>query len=93
VAHLRTVQAEPALDALVGPLATESPEFAELWAHYDVRVKSGARRAFQHPAVGRFELTSEILTAADGQRLAVFQADPGTPDADALTLLAMALQR
>jgi transcriptional regulator with XRE-family HTH domain len=92
VAHLRTVPAGPELDAVVNALAADSTDFAELWQHYDVRVKSGARRTFEHPAVGRFELTSEILTAPDGQRFAVFQATPNTPDADALTLLSMALQ-
>jgi hypothetical protein len=33
-------------------------------------------------------LTSEILTAVDGQRFVTFQADPGTPDHAALRLLA-----
>jgi transcriptional regulator with XRE-family HTH domain len=92
VAHLRTVTPGPELDALVSALAVESAEFAELWQRYDVRVKSGARRTFEHPAVGRFELTSEILTAPDGQRFAVFQAAAKSADADALTLLSMALQ-
>jgi transcriptional regulator with XRE-family HTH domain len=92
VAHLRTVTTGPELDALVNGLIADSAEFAELWQHYDVRVKSGARRTFEHPAVGRFELTSEILTAPDSQRFAVFQAAVDTPDADALTLLSMALQ-
>jgi hypothetical protein len=61
-----------------------------LWQHYDVRVKSGSQRTFHHPAVGRFELTSEILTAVDGQRFVAFQARPGSADHDAITLLAMA---
>jgi len=88
VAHLRTVGA--AADALVAELSDKSPEFAALWEHYDVRTKSGSRRVFQHPDVGRFELTSEILTAVDGQRFVTFQAIPGTPDHDAVRLLGMA---
>lgn len=80
VAHLRTVEAadpgSPALAAMVAELSDESTDFALLWRRYDVRVKSGARRAFDHPEAGRFELTSEILTAADGQRFVAFQ--PGT---------------
>jgi hypothetical protein len=40
--------------------------------------------------VGRFELTSEILTAVDGQRFVAFQAAPDSSDHDAITLLAMA---
>jgi transcriptional regulator with XRE-family HTH domain len=94
VAHLRTVDAadpgSPELAALVTELSAVSAEFAELWQHYDVRVKSGARRMFHHPVVGRFELTSEILTAVDGQRLVAMQAAPGSADHDAITLLAMA---
>jgi transcriptional regulator with XRE-family HTH domain len=88
VAHLRTVG--PAAGPLVAELTAVSPDFARLWADHDVRVKSGARRAFAHPSVGRFELTSENLTTSGGQRLVVFQAVPGTPDHDALTLLSLA---
>jgi transcriptional regulator with XRE-family HTH domain len=94
VAHLRDVSAAGprplGLPALVTELSGVSPEFAELWRHYDVRVKSGALRAFRHPAVGRFELTSEILTAVDGHRFVAFQAEPGSPDHDAITLLSLA---
>jgi transcriptional regulator with XRE-family HTH domain len=96
VAHLRTVEAadpgSPDLAALVAELSSASADFADLWRHYDVRVKSGSRRAFHHPAVGRFELTSEILTAVDGQRFVAFQAEPGSADHDAVTLLALALE-
>ncbi len=93
VAHLRTVQGRepgsPALAAVVSGLCGESAEFADLWAHYDVRTKRGAARVFRHPAVGRFTLTSEVTTAPDGQRLVVFQAAPGGPDHDAVRLLGM----
>ncbi|MFB9903529.1 helix-turn-helix transcriptional regulator [Allokutzneria oryzae] len=91
VAHLRTVEAvdpEPVAD-VVGPLRAASPEFDELWRNYDVRVKSGSRRVFHNPAVGRFELTSEILTAVDSQRFVAFQPEPGSTGQDAITLLSM----
>lgn len=87
VAHLRSVADGPARAALVADLCAGSEAFARLWAHYDVRVKSGARRAFRHPRAGRLELTSEILTAVDGQRFVTFQAAPGSPDRAALELL------
>ncbi|NES15133.1 MULTISPECIES: helix-turn-helix domain-containing protein [Micromonospora] len=94
VAHLRTVAAadpdSPELARLVAELSGTAEEFAALWRHYDVRVKSGARRTFQHPGVGRLELTSEILTAPDGQRFVAFQPDAGSPDRDAVALLAHA---
>jgi MmyB-like transcription regulator ligand binding domain len=89
VADLRAVDpGSPELEALVTELSAASAEFAELWQHYDVRVNSGGLRRFRHPAVGLFELTSEVLTAVDGQRLLVFQARGGA-DHDAITLLAM----
>lgn len=95
VAHLRTVDAadsgSPELAELVAESSEASAEFAELWRHYDVRVKSGSRRDFQHPAVGRFVLASEILTAVDGQRFVCFTARPGTADHDAMALLALAI--
>ena len=90
VAHLRTLDESPARAALVADLSERSPQFADLWAHYDVREKSGSRRTFQHPRAGRLELTSEILTAVDGQRFVTFQAEPGSPDHAALRLLAPA---
>lgn len=93
VAHLRTVQGDdpssPGLAALTAELCAASGEFEELWAHYDVRTKRGSRRVFRHPAVGRFALTSEILTAPDGQRFVAFQAAPGGPDRDAVALLGL----
>lgn len=95
VAHLRTVEAadpgSPTLAATVAELCAESAEFALLWRRYDVRVKSGARRAFDHPEAGRFELTSEILTAADGQRFVAFQAGATGTDGDTVARAALAL--
>jgi transcriptional regulator with XRE-family HTH domain len=80
VAHLRTVAAadptSTALAALVSDLSSTSPDFATLWQHYDVKVKTGSRRTFHHPTTGHLTLTSEILTAPDGQRLAVFRPTP-----------------
>lgn len=55
-----------------------------------MRVKSRSRRVFQHPDAGRVELTSEVLTAPDGQRLVTFQPVPDGPARDALTLLSLA---
>lgn len=88
VAHLRTLDDGPARGALVTELSGRSAQFADLWAHYDVREKSGTRRTFRPPGAGLLELTSEILTAVDGQRFVTFQAEPGTPAHAALRLLA-----
>jgi transcriptional regulator with XRE-family HTH domain len=92
VAHLRTIPPAEAAD-LVAELCAVSPDFGELWRHYDVRVKSGADRSFRHPFVGRLDLRSEVLTVADGQRLVVFQAAGGSAARDGLALLALAASR
>jgi transcriptional regulator with XRE-family HTH domain len=96
VAHLRTVAGTdpdaPDLTALVGELVVKSDEFATMWRRYDVRIKATGRKEYEHPDVGRFGLDYEVLSPAraDGQRLVAYQAEPGTPDHDALLLLALA---
>ena len=48
------------------------------------------RKTFNHPEVGEIELDWDRLTVpgAGGQVLMVYSAEPGTPGATALTLLA-----
>jgi transcriptional regulator with XRE-family HTH domain len=79
VADLRTVAGSdpysPDLEALVRELTAASPDFAELWRRYDVRVNGGGPRVLCHPTRGRTAWTSEVLTAIDGRRVLVFQAD------------------
>ncbi|MBZ4319217.1 helix-turn-helix domain-containing protein [Streptomyces huiliensis] len=91
VAHLRTVEpsAPAATAALVAELRVASPEFAELWDRHEVLVKRGGVTAFAHPVIGRVTLANEILATAQGSRLLLYQAAPGTPEHDALVLLAM----
>ncbi|HJP72834.1 MAG TPA: helix-turn-helix transcriptional regulator [Pseudonocardiaceae bacterium] len=92
-AHLRTLEADhpddPALRALIAELRAASPEFARRWEQHDVRHRRGERMAFRHPRAGEFTLTAEILYLEDGQRMTVLQAEPGSPDQDAMTLLSM----
>ena len=93
VAHLRSVAGQdpdaPDLVALIDGLLTESPDFARLWARYDVKPRTAGDKRFQHPRVGRMTLGYESLPLAgtDGQRLIVYLARPGTPDHDAMVLL------
>ncbi|MFA1538932.1 helix-turn-helix transcriptional regulator [Actinomadura monticuli] len=92
VAHLHTAELtapEPAA-ALVGELRSASDPFAELWRRHEVMVKRGGETAFRHPVIGPLTLAHEVLaTTADGQRMMVYQAEPGTAEHDALVLLAM----
>jgi transcriptional regulator with XRE-family HTH domain len=95
VADLRTVLATdpdaPDVSALVEELSAASPEFASLWERHDVRRKSGTQKILHHPTVGTISLAWEVLRSGDGgTRLTVHQAAPGTPDHDALSLLAIA---
>jgi transcriptional regulator with XRE-family HTH domain len=92
-AHLRSLAADtpddPDVSALVAELLHGSPEFARLWQRHDVRHRRGEAKPFRHPQVGEFTLTYEVLHLADGQRMTVYQAEPGGRDHDALTLLSM----
>jgi len=95
VADLRTVLATdpdaPDVAALVEELSAASPEFAALWERHDVRRKSGAQKVVHHPTVGTMSLAWEVLRSGDGStRVTVLLAAPGTPEHDALSLLAIA---
>ena len=92
-AHLRSLAADtpddPDVSALIAELLDGSPEFARLWQRHDVRQRRGEAKQFRHPQVGELTLTNEALYLADGQRISVYQAEPGSRDHDALTLLSM----
>ncbi|GGQ04569.1 transcriptional regulator [Actinomadura coerulea] len=78
------------LTGLVGELTVHSPEFASLWAAHPVQdCAVRYTREFRHPLVGAMTLNNEIMELSndEGQRMAVFTATPGTPSAEALTLL------
>lgn len=86
--------ADPELEQLIGQLAADSPEFARMWARRPVRTCSYYLRELDHPVVGRLTLANETVTLPDDdQQIGLFYARPGTPDADALALLAQSLER
>jgi transcriptional regulator with XRE-family HTH domain len=77
------------LAELVGELSISSPEFARLWAEHPARSCAHHAREYDHELVGRLTLTDELMALPDeGQRVAVFTAEPGSPSSDALELLA-----
>jgi transcriptional regulator with XRE-family HTH domain len=77
------------LAELVGELSITSPEFAELWVANPVHDCAHHTRGYDHELVGRLTLTDELMALPDeGQRVAVFTAEPGSSSADALELLA-----
>jgi transcriptional regulator with XRE-family HTH domain len=79
----------PRLTELVGELSMKSPAFRSLWGRHDVRGKTHDAKGFRHTEVGDLQLHFEAFTinSAPGQQLVVYQADPGSPSADALALL------
>ncbi|MBT2225146.1 helix-turn-helix transcriptional regulator [Nonomuraea sp. NEAU-A123] len=94
VATLRTEAGrdpyDKALTDLVGELSTHSDAFRTRWAAHDVRLHRTGTKHLHHPVVGDLHLSYEVLgLAADpGLSLIAFTAPPGTPDDDALKLLA-----
>ncbi|KAB8169647.1 helix-turn-helix domain-containing protein [Streptomyces sp. 3MP-14] len=93
VADLRIVAGrypdDQALTALIGELSVKSQEFATLWSAHPIRSCSHFVRHFQHPVVGSMSLVNEVVQLPDdeGQRLAMFMAEPGSPSEAALRLL------
>ncbi|MEV6334065.1 helix-turn-helix transcriptional regulator [Nocardia vinacea] len=78
-----------ALTALVGELATHSPEFRTWWAGHAVTVHAGGTKTLHHPVVGELTVAFETLTlaSAPGIRIITYLTDPATPSADALDML------
>lgn len=79
-----------ALQDLVGELSTQSEAFRRLWGAHDVRTHGSGTKRFHHPAVGDLTFVYEELaiTAEPGLVLFVYTAEPGSPSAEKLRLLA-----
>lgn len=75
---------------LVGELSTRSEHFRTLWAAHNVRTHGSGTKRFHHPIVGDLTLVFEELaiTAEPGQVLLIYSAEPGSPSAERLRLLA-----
>jgi GAF domain-containing protein len=82
-------QDDPRLIETVGELSVKSADFRRLWARHDIRQKTRETKCFRHPLVGELTLTYEALTvnSAPDQQLVVYHAEPGSPSAEALSLL------
>jgi transcriptional regulator with XRE-family HTH domain len=81
---------DPRLSALVGELSVKSEEFRRLWATHDVKEKSYGVKRMLHPLVGELTLSFETFHLADDpdQSFVTYHAEPGSPSAEALRLLA-----
>ncbi|MFF9767078.1 helix-turn-helix domain-containing protein [Streptomyces sp. NPDC053086] len=81
---------DPRLSALVGELSVKSDEFRRLWATHDVKEKSHGIKRLHHPLVGDLSLNFESFRLAgdSDQSLITYHAEPGSPSAESLRLLA-----
>ncbi|MBF5080957.1 helix-turn-helix transcriptional regulator [Quadrisphaera sp. INWT6] len=78
------------LHDLVGELSTRSEVFRRLWGAHDVRLHGAGSKAFHHAAVGRLDLAYESMdmVSEPGLTLTIYAAEPASPTAEALRLLA-----
>ncbi len=78
------------LQDLIGELSTRSDTFRRLWADHNVRTHGTGTKRFNHPIVGELTLAYEELaiTAEPGLVLLIYTAEPSSPSAERLQLLA-----
>ena len=81
---------DKALHDLVGELSTRSEEFRRRWSSHDVRLHGAGIKHFHHNVVGDLELAYESvdMISDPGLTLTIYVAEPASPTAHALDLLA-----
>jgi transcriptional regulator with XRE-family HTH domain len=94
VANLRTAAGQDPhnkrLHDLVGELSTRSDEFRRRWSSHNVRTHGSGTKHFHHHIVGDLSLAYESLDlrAEPGLTMTIYAAEPDSPTAHALALLA-----
>lgn len=75
---------------LIGELSTRSEEFRQLWGRHNVRHHGTGMKTFNHSDVGEMTLSYEGLSmeAAPGLTMTIYAAEPGSPSAERMALLA-----
>jgi hypothetical protein len=78
------------LAALVGELSVHDEQFRQWWAGQLVAQRTSGTKIFHHPVAGELTLDWDVFTCATDpdQQLAVLSAEPGSPSADGLRILA-----
>ena len=94
VANLRTAAGQDphnkSLHDLVGELSTRSDEFRRRWGAHNVRTHGTGTKHYHHHVVGDLTLAYESfdLRAEPGLSMTIYAAEPDSPTAHALALLA-----
>ena len=78
------------LTDLIGELSTRSEEFRRRWSAHNVRYHGAGTKHFHHHDVGDLQLAYESvdMLSEPGLTLTLYAAEPGSPTAHALDLLA-----
>ncbi len=78
------------LHDLVGELSTRSTDFRRRWGAHNVRYHGAGSKTFHHQVVGDLELAYESvdMISEPGLTLTLYAAEPASPTAHALDLLA-----
>jgi transcriptional regulator with XRE-family HTH domain len=78
------------LHDLIGELGTRSEDFRRRWGAHNVRHHGTGFKTFNHPLVGEMILAFEGLemAAEPGLTLTIYTAEPGSPTAERMQLLA-----
>jgi transcriptional regulator with XRE-family HTH domain len=81
---------DQSLQDLIGELSTRSEDFRRRWAAHDVRFHRTGVKHLRHPVVGDMMLDFEAMALSSDPDLTllVYTAEPNTPSADALRVLA-----
>lgn len=93
VAGFRLLEAQapdhPRIRAVLAGLQESSPEFSRIWSENRAEGKRIDTKRLVHHDVGPMTLTmlGFDVRSAPGQQLVVYQAEAGTPSADAISLL------
>lgn len=92
VADLRAATAQYPNDTdlhrLIDDLRSVSTRFAALWESGAVSTHVAARKAFDHPTIGRITLDCDVMTVHHSDlRIVAYTAAPGSEDAQKLDLL------
>jgi transcriptional regulator with XRE-family HTH domain len=80
----------PAITQIVGELATQSAQFRTRWAAHNVAAHRHGTKRFCHPDFGDLTLTYNVfeVAAAPGLSLVGYTAEPNSPSAHAMSILA-----